>query len=465
MKKIMWIAVKDFLRRVRAWHDQAPMRTWICLIAFTVSFGYALIYQITPSVDARKFHTIAVNLVTTQTFCYECDVPLVRDTAIRDIGPAYQFFLASVYSLFGIHPWIVWALQAFMHAIVVVWIWRLIDQVTKGYGGQSWMRIVPVMLYAVHPDIVQGNAMLMADGLFSFLFMACIIVFLPYLEVKTPTEWKRSAFLGALIGVLAMVKPTGLPLFIAIIVVLAWRKLWKSILIAISFFIIVQTPWAIRNVLTYDHFIYNSVVGGLDMWVGVYPKGTGEFNLDTLPEITQRIQGLAPEELDRVALTEAKKIIVEQPAFVLQRTASKFFKLFAITKTSGFWFHYFGSVDHSLTVLLSVLFNALLLTCAGAAILLAGIKRVFTVPILCVCIIAIGLLAAAPTLTVVVNRYRIPMLPFITVLATYWLIAASTWRERLMTLGGSIGFLVLCTSIDLWGSWNKVIDRLSRIRQ
>lgn len=460
MKHILFEASKTFARTIRDWHRRAPWRTWICVLAFSVSFGYALVYRITPSVDARKFHEIAVHLVQDQTFCFECTVPLAEDTAIRDIGPGYQFFLALIYTLFGIHPWVVWLVQALMHAVVVGWLWRLMDLLLQGASEKPWMRIVPLALYAIHPDVVQSNAMLMADGLFTFIFVGAVLVFLPYLLKIQAQNGKRAVLLGAMMGILTMVRPTGLPLFLVMLMVLAGKRAWKGLVLAACFFVAVQVPWGIRNALTYDHFIYNSVVGGLDIWVGLYPKGPGEFNLDALPEITERIRGLAPDELDRVALAEAKTIIREQPLFAIGRTTSKFFKLFALTKTSGFWFHYRGAWDQWATVVLSIAFNLVLLGCAGAAVVYVCVKKYFKNPVFWIALVSIGVLAVAPTISVVVNRYRLPMLPFMTILAAYWFAVASTKRERLMTLAGSFSFLLLCTGMDLWGSWGKVMGRL-----
>ncbi len=460
MTRILLHAATDVARHLRAWHRAAPLRTWLCLLAIAVNFGYALTYRIVPSVDARKFHEIAVNLVTKHTFCFQCDVPLPLDTAIRDIGPGYQFFLADVYSIFGIHPWIVWLLQALMHAVVIAWLWRLMGLALEGLTENRWARLLPLSLYAVHPDIVQSNAMLMADGLFTFLFVGAIVLFLPYLKKAVPHGLRRPAALGLLLGALTMVRPTGMPLFLALMIVLLWRRVWKAALVLACCFALIQTPWAIRNALTYDHFVYNSVVGGLDIWVGMDPEGPGEFNLDKLPHITEQIKDIPPDELDHFAMTQAKKIVREHPLFALQRTVSKFFKLFSLTKTSGFWSHYFGAKDQMATVALSILFNLALLAMGFAGIVYGVMKRVIDRPLLWVSLLAILALSAAPTISVVINRYRIPMLPFFTILAAFWLTTARGKRERLITLSAALGFLALCVGVDLWGSVDKVRERL-----
>ena len=449
MKRILKQCCIDLLRSIRLWHHGAPIRTYICLLAFTVSFGYACIYQIVPSVDARKFHEIAIHLVQKHTFCFECNVPLSQDNAIRDIGPGYQFFLASIYFIFGVHIWIVWFLQSLMHAIVVAWIWRLMKSLTT-----SVYAISPIILYAVHPDIVQSNAMLMADSLFVFLFIAVVLVF----------YYKKSSYvLGALLGILTMVRPTGLPVCICILLTFLFLKNWKSACITLCMFVIVQMPWAIRNAVTYDHWVYNSVVGGLDIWVGLNPNSTGEFNLDTLPEITQKISGLTPDTVDRISMLEVKKIIREKPIFAIKRTIQKFFKLFALTKTSGFWFHYYGTFDQSATIVLSIVFNFLLLLVGCAGIIFVILKRDYKNMLLRICFFGIVLMSVAPTISVVVNRYRIPMLPFFTLFAGYWLVN-SKGRERIYSVIIAVSFLFFSTGVDMWGSSEKILEHVRRIR-
>ncbi len=447
---------------MREIHRVSPWRTWIALIACVVSFGYALSYQITPSVDARKFNTIAMNLATKNTFCFTCDVPLQKDWAIRDIGPGYQFFLAGIYKTFGIHIWIVWFIQALMHAAVCWWLYGLLRK-NIDTSGPEWHVAFPVGLYALHPDVIQSTAMIMSENVFVFLLVGLAGLFLKTIEKKGDKPRWEWVVIGLLGGVLMMVRPTGLPFVCALVLFLLWRKKWRISLIVIVSVIAIQTPWAIRNERLYNHFILNSVVGGLDFWVGLDPYSPGVFNMDALPHITSKIQGLEPDQIDRVSIEETKKIIREKPLFAIGRTAHKALKLFALTKTSAFWFHYHSSIDQLFTLIGSIVFNAIIWVSAFAGLVEIVWRKKRVPPIIVFSILAIILLAVAPTLTVVVNRYRIPMLPFAVLVMGYWLAMTGSWKGRMRSGAVAVLIVSVCTVSDLWSSLPKVMERIRNI--
>ena len=449
------------MNRFIAYLRSKPVRLWLTVAAFAVSFGYGLFYQITPSVDARKFHATAVNIVTRHSFCSECNVPLAQDTAIRDIGPGYQFFLAAVYTIFGIHTWIVWLLQALMHATVVWWLYGLIRRVLGSVASNHLNTTLPLALYAFHPDIIQATAMLMSEIVFVFILVGIVKLFVLIWEHNGRASWGKLVWMGALLGALMMVRPTGAPVLVVVLFVFVWKRWWKALILVLISAVLIQAPWAIRNARLYHSFVLNSVVGGLDIWAGLDPHGSGEFNLSALPNIRQKIAGLDPDQIDRVSLEEVKKIVLTKPLFAIGRTVQKGLKLFALSKTSAFWFHYKGAWDRLFVLIGSVLFNLALLGMFCASLWDALVHRRFHHWILALGTVLVILLAIPPTLTVVVNRYRIPMLPFMALASAGWL-AFVTEKDRRNSLIAAMLMLVLTTSVDVWGSLDKVKDRLLR---
>lgn len=262
-----------------------------------------------------------------------------------------------------------------------------------------------------------------------------------------------------------MVRPTGLPFLIVGLIFLAWKHWWKAVVIILTCAVLIQVPWAIRNHSVYKQFIVNSVVGGWDFWVGLDPYSPGEFNMDKLPHIAEKIEGLDADEIDRVSIAEVKKIIQEKPLFAIGRTLHKGLKLFALTKTSAFWFHYGSSVEQLATLVFSVGFNAVIWLAAFACLFEVAWRRKRPPILVTIAIASIALLAISPTLTVVVNRYRIPMLPFASILVSYWFLMTHSWRERMRSVVVAGCVLVICTVADLWNSFPKVLERIQEMRR
>ncbi len=434
------------------------------LLTFCVSFGYALIYRIQPAVDARLFHETAIQVATHGRYCVSCDaVSLDRDPAMDNVGPGYQFFLATVYRIFGVHLWIVWLMQALMHTIVVAWLWTLLKKIRPS-DDPRWHTLLPLGLYALHPDLVQQTAMLMSEVLFIFLMMASVRILVFLFEQKDghpAARWISVVGLGFILGALFMVRPPGLLILFLTGAFLIWKRWWKQAVIMILIATTVQVPWNVRNFHVYHHFVLNAPVGGRDFWVGLHPESGGEFVVPR--EVSQKLEGLDAAAREHVSLEETKKIILNHPGYAVFRTIHKAFKLFALSKTSAFWFHYRSTIDHTLTLVGSILFNLILWSMAFAQFWEVIRTRRVRHWLVLFSFFGIIALAIAPTLTVVINRYRIPMLPFAMLLAVEWLTVVHG-KDRWKSLTGALVFLFIATVSDVWGNGAKILEHLQRIK-
>lgn len=452
-----------FLKKNYLGLNPGNLKIIFLLLTFTVSFGYSLIYQIKPTVDAKRYNTVAINVLTKHTFCETCDVPLAKDSAIQGVGPGYQFFLVGVYGIFGIHLWIVWLIQALMHTAVVAWLWTLLKKMLPETSAKAWQFILPLGLYAFHPDIVQLNAMIMTEPLFIFLIVGAVRLGYRLIEQKNTRVLGRIAIailLGLVLGAVFMIRPTGIVVLIALVATLTLKKYWREAIIVVLTAMLLQMPWAIRNANVYDKFILNSVVGGLDIWVGLHPEAKGEFEVPK--SVAEQIKGLDSDALEYLSLHETTRILREMPVHSAIRTAQKGFKLFALSKTSGFWFHYYTRYDQALTLLLSIGFNSVMLGLVFAAMFEILWRRKVRHWLIGLSFVSILGMAACSIISVVIFRYRLPLMPFMVLLIGSWLTCAEP-RDRIRTLAASGIFLVAATTIDFWGNSTKVLERLGRI--
>src|SRR3990167_2403997 len=103
----------------------ARFKIWLLIVGvFVVTLAYSLYHQIKPMVDARAYDTIAVNLTEGFGFREDRNTDYKFDYSIARAGPAYEFFLAGIYQLFGHQYAAVWAIQALLHALSAVLLWH-----------------------------------------------------------------------------------------------------------------------------------------------------------------------------------------------------------------------------------------------------------------------------------------------------------------------------------------------------
>src|SRR3989344_5708525 len=88
--------------------------TGIIFVGLLVTLSYAFYFQVHVSVDAKAYDSIAWSLV--QGTGYTETTSPIPNSSIGRLGPAYEFFLAFWYLLFGHQVWIIWVVQSFLHA-------------------------------------------------------------------------------------------------------------------------------------------------------------------------------------------------------------------------------------------------------------------------------------------------------------------------------------------------------------
>lgn len=435
----------------------------LLIVGFFVHFGYALFYRIEPSVDALRYVETAWNLVERGAYCLDCTVPLAADPAIHGVGPGYQFFLAGVFAIVGKAHWVIWALQSCLSLAIAAYV------AYRTREHRSWVRNVLLAALVFHPDIIQSDAMLMTDTLFVALAVGATEAMLWLIkhqqELRMYTRWLAWLALGGGYALTNLVRPTGLPMLVLAIVGLAWvRASWKWIIMVLLGFALMQAPWVVRNHQVYGRWMLNSAVGNINLWVGLHPNGDGRYDLATMPDVLEAAKRLSAADMEVYSGEQAKKLLRERPVQSALRMVRKGFTLFSLTKTSGYWFHYRGKVDQAMTAALSLLANMLLLIVGLAGLFFEALqswkKRRFDAEL----VTRGGMIlacVAAPVLTVVAYRYRLPLLPSLTIFAVIYALRSPKTREWWLSLALSGGLVGVGTLLDVLTQWEKIVTRLS----
>ncbi len=245
------------------WLSKRPALS-LFLIALTVRLGYFLAvgpweHQVARDVilqkDAAGYQQLATNLLERGRFS-TAKKPPYKPHTLR--VPAYPLFIAGVYKIVGIHPWVVLLLQVFLGACTALLVYRIGRQFFTAniafLGGLLFTVDYSAMFYASN---------LLTETLFTFLFALHIYFLTRYFTTSTrppksnihnPTS--KIPFLllaGLFLGIATLTRPVSVYFFLFLLPVffLYFRhhktKAIVTFLLLTFSFLLVLSPWLIRN--------------------------------------------------------------------------------------------------------------------------------------------------------------------------------------------------------------------------
>lgn len=259
--------------------------------------------------DEKEYDRLAFNLAAKASYTYD-----TSPTAYRPIG--YPAFLGFNYFVFGHHLILVKLVQALADVAISFFIYLLLaghPERTRLLGAALWAFFAPALFYA---------NLLLSETVFTFLLVLMTWI----LSRKHEGSGWQSVVLGALLGILTLIKPT-IVIFLLLLPILMRRidlPLRKLYPIALGF-LLVLSPWLVRNYLTFDEFALSSN-GGINLLIGNNPGATGAYKY---PIDTSDPRGATGEfETDREALRAAAGYIVSNPVASILNVAKKMARLF-----------------------------------------------------------------------------------------------------------------------------------------
>lgn len=442
----------------------------ILITIILVNFAYAVVYNIKPIVDAEAYDEIATNIQTLGEYRSLAGVPVELDSSIQRVGPGYEVFLGINYILFGRHLWIIWFLQAILYGLTIIMLGFMSLELFPNLRNNMRLVYGTMLGFGLLIDAVQLNGMLMTESLFLFLLTSSFFI---WSKIYRNTESSRLMWilLGIALGLQTLVRPTGLLIFILITAITFYKhktKAFISLLLMLFAFLAIQIPWFVRNYKIYHQFVFHSSTDGLNFLSGNYPGNHGEFNADFpfYKELKSKYE--SPVDFNNAAQKWYRDFVIVHP---LQATSILFEKAvlcLSLAKTSGFWFHYLGKFDQILTILLSILYNFIILTSILLFILLS-IKKIKNRSISKEEIFAnlsIIILITTPILAVIANRHRLPLTVMSLPIVIYILdILIKNYKNKKMLLNVAVVIFIigLATSYDVYIQFDKFKERLHRV--
>jgi tetratricopeptide (TPR) repeat protein len=373
--------------------------------------------------------------------------------------PLYPFLVALVYRIFGYSPFVPGLLQAFLEAGTAVLIYkitvRLIEPsavrpgkygtIAASLAAAAWCFFVPAQAYC---------AILMPTAAATFVFW-----FLVWQILRTDDAFSRRRYfvLGLLLGFTAMGVATTLfltPLFLAAIIIR--EKTLASQACAAALFLLAigagTAPCWAHNYLVAREPVFLSAHGGINFWLGNNPEATGyphfpglhagqgEMLRDSVDR-AEAAQGrsLKRWEVSRYWSAKARQYIVANPSAWL---------LLLLRKIGNFW-NAFEYDDLGVIAILrgqGVLFPGIHFGLVGVLGLFGAVALWRSAPGSRWIAAAIALQLAAVLPVFVTERYRLPAVPGLLILAAVgmhrlWLNCATA---NYRTVGLELGTVAIC---------------------
>ncbi len=259
--------------------------------------------------DEKEYDQLAYNLATKAIYSYDS-----TPTAYRPVG--YPVIVGWIYYVFGHHIILVRLLQALFDTLISFFIYLLLA------GHPPRTRVCGSALWALFPPAIFYSSLLLSETIFTFLFVVSAWMLT---RNDSASYWKLAA-LGAVVGVLTLIKPTVIVFVLLLSFLLPQVKLpFRRIYPVVIAFLLVLAPWLIRNYLVFSEIALSSN-GGVNLMIGNNATSTGAYKYTFDPIIFHDSKG--EFDVDHKALRYAANYIVSNPIATAMNAARKTGRLF-----------------------------------------------------------------------------------------------------------------------------------------
>ena len=187
-------------------------------------------------------------------------------------APLFPLFMAGVWSITGESFFAVKIVQAVLHALTALMIFRSAKLLT----GETLIASIAGFLFAVNPFFIYQAAAIQTEALHTFLVVLAMLLFIRMVVSDEGFDLKTAAACGIAFGLAALCKNSALGVCIVLAVsmfVLFFRR--KNSLAAAALMIVGMfaaiLPWTFYNLKTRGEFILINDASGFVAWIGNHP--------------------------------------------------------------------------------------------------------------------------------------------------------------------------------------------------
>jgi len=406
-------------------------------------------------VDATHYQAIAKNIYNHHEFAHTKG----RLTSMRP--PLYPALLSAIYCLTGgIHLNAVRIVQIILSLGLIFMVYLL----GKKIFGQK-IGLLAALIFALYPSFLFFTHFLLTEVLFTLLLTLFVWFFLLFMETKRTRDiWWAGLFLG-----LGALTKSMLYLFIIFALIYLflgvkepfWKKIkWMSLFMA--GYLVVIGPWAVRNTLLHKSFVLIETAGGINLYTGNYehtPLNRAWAAIDLKGDKAwyygheQMLSGMNEPQKGKWAFNKAKKFILGHKLLTLRRNLIKLANFWGLERViiAGISFGNYPGLDHKAFFILLTLgiFSVYILVVLSSTFgLISNLKPnrydlIFILMLICY-------FTGIYTITVGHSRYHLPLIPFLTIFASWSLLNLKSicGKRKLLRFKGSL--LISSIFIFIW---------------
>ena len=286
---------------------------WILVAGAVARIGLQAVWQPTLAADAADYDRLARALLDGEGFVDTRGSP----TSFRP--PLYPAFVAFWYALAGPGTrWIGWAQVAL--DLTTVWITY---QLARHWLAERWA-LWAAGLTAANLALISATGRLLSESLFTALLMAA--VWLASLAWREPARTRPgvAALAGSVFGFAVLTRGVLLPFVFLIVLAaaVAHRRLPRGTVPFVMAFLVVLTPWTLRNLRVHDAFVPVTTQVGITLYAGFAPPG-GVFGLQPSDSVVQAVQHLSEPEQSAALVRASLRTALSDPVATLALEARK----------------------------------------------------------------------------------------------------------------------------------------------
>jgi hypothetical protein len=187
-------------------------------------------------------------------------------------APLYPLFMASVWSFTGESVFAVKIVQALLHTLTTLMIFRTARMLT----ASTLVATIAGLLFAINPFFVYQAAAIQTEALQTFVMTLALMLIVSMVLSEDGIDLKTAALAGIAFGLGALCKnsPLGVCIVFAVAIpILCYR--WKNSFAAPAVMVVAMfltiLPWTFYNWQTRGEFILINDSSGFVAWIGNHP--------------------------------------------------------------------------------------------------------------------------------------------------------------------------------------------------